>query len=122
MVDDLKIELIDEIIRACRKIPTAQGYIPTLEKARTEQQFSRAIEEIGEAIPDALRIDGHNPHSLLYQALSRDLHSASDDDCLEAAQAIRIVLGELADGMAYITRESSGLKSALSKLLTNPTN
>jgi len=116
LVEDLKTELIDEIIKTCRKIPTAATYIPALEKAREEKQFARAVGDIGEAIPDALRIDGHNPLSLLHQALSRDLHSASDEECLEAASAIRVVLSELTERMAYITRESSELQTALSKL------
>ena len=121
LVENLKNELIDEIIKTCRKIQTAKSFIPILEEARDETQFSKAIKKIGDAIPDALRIDGHNPLTLLHQALSRDLHSASDEDCLEAASAIRVVLTELAERMAQITRESSELKTALSKLFGNPT-
>jgi hypothetical protein len=120
LVEDLKNKLIDEIIKTCRKIPTAENFISILEKAREEPQFSKAIKEIGEAIPDALRIEGHNPLTLLHQALSRDLHSASDEDCLQAASAIRVVLTELSAGMAQITRENSELKTALSKLFGKP--
>src|SRR5206468_2468260 len=97
LVEDLKNGLINEIIKTCGKVHNAAGFIPILEKARNETQFSKAIEEIGDAIPDALRIDGHNPLTLLHQALSRDLHTASDDDCLEAASAIRVVLAELSE-------------------------
>lgn len=116
LVEDLKSELIDEIIKTCQKIPTAATYIPTLEKAREEKRFSKAVEDIGDAIPDALRIDGHNPLSLLHRALSGDLHSASDEECLEAASAIRVVLTELTERIAHITRESSELQTALGKL------
>jgi len=120
LVEDLKNQLIDEIIKTCRKIPTAESFISILERARDETQFSKAIKAIGEAIPDALRIDGHNPLTLLHQALSRDLHSASDEDCLQAASTIRVVLTELSDRMAQITRENSELKTALSKLFGKP--
>jgi hypothetical protein len=116
LVEDLKNHLIDEIVKTCRKIPKAESFISILEEARGETQFSKAIKKIGDAIPDGLRIDGHNPLTLLHQALSRDLHSASDEDCLEAATAIRIVLIELSERMAQITRENSELKTALSNL------
>jgi hypothetical protein len=103
------------------QIPTAEAFIPILEQARNETQFSKVIKKIGDAIPDALRIDGHNPLTLLHQALSRDLHSASDEECLQAANAIRVVLTELSERMAQITRENSELKAALGKLFGKPT-
>ena len=116
LVEDLKNDLIDEIIKTCGKVHNAAAFVPALEKARKETQFSKAIEEIGDAIPDALRIDGHNPLTLLHQALSRDLHSSSDEACLDAASAIRVVLTELSERIAQITRETSELKAARSKL------
>jgi hypothetical protein len=122
VVEDHKNNLIDEIIETCRKIPAAENLIPNLEEARRETQFSKAIKRIGDAIPDALRIDRHNPPTLLRQALSRDLHSASDEECLQAASAIRIVLTELSERMSQITRENSELKTALGKLFGKPSN
>jgi hypothetical protein len=122
VVEDHKNNLIDEIIETCRKIPAAENLIPNLEEARRETQFSKAIKRIGDAIPDALRIDRHNPLTLLHQAISRDLHSASDEECLQAASAIRIVLTELSERVSQITRENSELKTALGKLFGKPSN
>jgi hypothetical protein len=122
VVEDHKNNLIDEIIETCRKIPAAENLIPNLEEARSETQFSKAIKRIGDAIPEALRIDRHNPLTLLHQALSRDLHSASDEECLQAASAIRFVLTELSERMSQITRGNSELKTALGKLFDKSSN
>jgi hypothetical protein len=116
VVEDGKNQLIDQVVKACETIPGAANFIPVLKNAREETQFSKAVGKIGEAIPDALKIEGHNPLTLLHRALSRDLHSATDDECLAAANSIRVVLAEFAERMSYITREKSELRTAVSKL------
>jgi hypothetical protein len=42
-------------------------------------------------IPQARLINGHNPLTLLHNALSAGLHEQSDETCLELAQAVRVV-------------------------------
>src|SRR5207248_1409519 len=79
--EDQKDRLIDEIVKVCKRIPGAQGLIPGLESAKKQIQFTKAIEEIADAIPDVLRIDGHNPLTLLHRALSKGLHAESDEQC-----------------------------------------
>src|SRR5205823_1422769 len=120
LVEDEKTHLIDEVIKATEKVPGAEKFIPTLKRAKEETKFTRAIETIGDTIPDALRISGHNPLTILHQALSRDLHSAADEECLAAAEAIRMVLVELADRMSLITAEHTELKGALARLMNKP--
>jgi hypothetical protein len=116
VVEDGKDRLIDEIIKVCRKIPRAETFIPKLEQAKKETQFTNAVQLIADAIPDALRIDGHNPLTLLHQALSKSLHNDSDEECLEAAEAIRLVLTEFADRLSQLLKEQAELTKALSKL------
>jgi len=67
-----------------------------------ETQFSKAIETIKAAIPESLLIDGHNPLTLLHDALSEGLHAQTNEDCLELATSIRVVLTELAERIPVV--------------------
>lgn len=116
VVEDGKDRLIDEIIKVCKKIPGADKFITGLEEAKKQTQFTKAVEQIADAIPDALRIDGHNPLTLLHQAISKSLHSDSDNECLEAAGAIRIVLTEFADRLSQLLKDQAELTEAIKKL------
>jgi hypothetical protein len=116
VVEDGKDRLIEEIIKVSKTIPGADKFIPGLEDAKKQTQFTKAVEQIADAIPDALRIDGHNPLTLLHQAISKSLHEDSDEECLEAAEAIRIVLGEFAERLSQLSKEQAEVKKAISKL------
>ena len=91
--------------------------LTALEEAKNETQFSRALASVKNAIPQALLIDGHNPLTLLHDALSGGLHNKSDADCLGLAQDVRVVLADLADSIAQALREQAELKTAVSRLL-----
>jgi hypothetical protein len=75
------------------------------------------VESVKAAIPDALLIDGHNPLTLLHKALSAGMHAQTDEECLEIASSIRIVLTELADRLGRILRDDAELKAAVGRLL-----
>jgi hypothetical protein len=119
VVEEEKDRLIDEMIKVCKKIPGAEKFVPVLEGAKKQVQFSKAVEEIADAIPDVLRIDGRNPLTLLHQALSRSLHSETDEHCLETAHAIRIVLAALAERMSEVLKEDAEVTKAVGKLLAS---
>jgi hypothetical protein len=70
-----------------------------------------------DAIPESLRIQGHNPMTLLHDNLSTGLHAKADAECLEIAQAIRIVLAELAERLTNALKDEAELTKALGKLL-----
>jgi hypothetical protein len=117
VVEDEKDRLIDEIVKVCKKIPGADQLIPGLENAKKQIQFTKAVEEIADAIPDVLRIDGRNPLTLLHHALSKSLHSESDEECLDAAHAIRVLLAEFAERMSQVLKEDAEVSKAVGKLL-----
>jgi hypothetical protein len=119
VVEDGKDRLIDKIIEVCRKIPDAEKFISGLEAAKKETRFKNAVEKISDKIPDALRINGHNPLTLLHKALSSSLHNDSDKECLEAAQAIRVVLGAFAESLSQLLKEEAELTKAIGKLLAS---
>jgi hypothetical protein len=117
VVEDGKNRLIDEIIKVCGKIPGAEKFVKGLEQAKKEVQFTKAVEQIADAIPDALLINGQNPLTLLHRAISRSLHLHSDEQCLESAHAIRVVLAEFADRLSQLLKEDAEVTQAISKLL-----
>ena len=120
VVEGEKDRLFDEIIKVCQKVQGGESLIPKLVRAKKNHQFSKAVEEISDAIPDALRISGHNPLTLLHSALSKHIHNESDEACLEAAQAIRVVLTDLAERMSEILKENAELTRAIEKLMPKP--
>ena len=81
--------------------------ISVLETAKVENQFSRALESVKDAIPPALLINGHNPLTLLYSALSGGLHGKSDEECLELAHAVRV--GAMRHAV-WVARKNSQLR------------
>jgi hypothetical protein len=118
VVEDGKDQLIDQIIKVCRNTPGGEKFIDGLESAKKQIQFTQAIEQIADAIPDSLRIKSHNPLTLLHSAISKGLHSDSDQGCLEAAQAIRAVLAAFAERLSQLLKEDAEVTEAVKKLLT----
>ena len=120
IVESQKNRLLDEIIRVARRVNASPDAISLLENAKVETQFARAVAAVKDAIPQALLIKGHNPLTLLHAALSRDLHAASDDECLKTANDIRIILSELADRLSQALKDERELDTALTRLLNSP--
>lgn len=117
VIDERRVQIFDEIIKACRTLQASDALIAELEVAKSATQFTDAIRAVHKALPSALFIDGHNPLTLLYSALSDGLHNRSDETCLQLAGSIRLVMGELVQRMADIVAENKELKSAVQQLL-----
>ena len=117
VVENQRARIFEEVIRVSEKIGASPEQIADLHAAKAETQFSRAVDAIKHGIPQVLLIDGHNPMSLLHAALSEGLHAQTDEQCLELATSIRVVLTELVERMAIALKEEGELKSAVSRLL-----
>jgi hypothetical protein len=117
VVENQKNRIFDKIIQVAQKISADEGLIKELEEAKKETQFSKAVESIKHTLPESLRIDNHNPLTLLHKALSEGVHDKTDEECLDTAQSIRIVLGELSSRLAQALQDEAGLKSAISKIM-----
>lgn len=118
VIENQKNRIIDEVIRVGAKVGAAPEVLADLERAKTEIQFSKSISEIKHGIPQVLLIDGHNPLTLLHSALSEGLHAQTDDQCLELATSIRVVMIELAERISIALKEEAELASAVSRLMT----
>ena len=63
-------------------------------------------------------IDGHNPLLLLHTALSQGLHDKADQECLDIASSVRVVLSELSERLSQALKDGNERNHALSKLLS----
>ena len=120
VVENQKNWLIDAIIAVAERVQCGDEMIGRLRDAKGQPQFSTAVDRIKDAIPQALLVNGHSPLSLLHGALSRGIHAETDQECMEMAATIRLVLGELAERMSTALKEHKELQAALTKLM-NPT-
>ena len=118
VVENQKNRLLDEIIRVAERVRSDASTIDALNAAKAENQFAKAVALAKDAIPASLLIDGHNPLTLLHSALSEGLHAQTDEECLEVAASVRVILQELTERTASALKDHAELKSALSRLLS----
>lgn len=113
IVEELKNDILEELIKAAQVLRADAAVVASLEKAKHETQFVRAIETIKPGVPESLLIHGQNPLLLLHGALSEGLHSLSDERCLELATAVRTVLTEMTERLATVMKQDSELSKAV---------
>jgi hypothetical protein len=118
VVENQKGRIIQEIAKASARLGASPEMLAELAQLEKETQFSKAIDLVKIGIPAALMIDGHNPLTLLHTALSEGLHDHKDEECLEIAQEIRLVLTELAERISQALKEQAELKQAVSRLMS----
>ena len=117
VVENHKNDIFDEIIKVCRTVHAPDKVINELEQAKKEIAFTRSVEGIKSALPQGLLINGHNPLLALHGALSVGLHDGTDEECLAAAQAVRLVLTDLVEKMATLKQDNRELNDAVQLLL-----
>ncbi len=117
VVENQWSRLVSEIIKVAKAINAPQPTLAVLEQSKIEQQFSKAVKDIKDAIPPVLLINGHNPLVLLHSALSQGVHDLPDEECLLLATSIRVVLVELAEKLGQALKDEKELTDAVSKLL-----
>lgn len=117
VVENQWSRLVGEIIKVAKTINAPAATISALEAVRTEQQFSKAVKGLKDAIPPALLINGHNPLALLHGALSQGVHNLPDEECLTLATSIRVVLVELAEKLGQALKDEKELTDAITRLL-----
>jgi len=119
IVDSQWQTLVGEIRAAAQKLGATD--LTIYDAALEETQFSTAVEMLKDALPEKLLIlDGQNPLTLLYRPLSVQLHALSDEECLQQAADIRLVLTALLENIADVLKDQAQLKAAAARL-TRPT-
>lgn len=117
VIEGQKNRIIDDVLKVSEKLGASREVLAALEAAKAETQFSKAIEKIKPAVPQALLVNGHNPLTLLHSALSEGLHQHSDEVCLELATSVRVVLAELSERLAQALHDEAELNKAISRLM-----
>lgn len=117
VVENQKNRIIQEIIKVSEKIGAPKEKIEILQEAIKETQFTKALHLAKESLPETLLINGHSPLLLLHSALSEGVHALSDEQCLELAGSVRVVLGELAERLSQALKDEAELVKALSTLM-----
>lgn len=117
VVENQKNRILNEIIKVSEKLSAPAERIEILKNAVGETQFSKALDMAKDAIPESLLINGHSPILLLHSALSEGVHALSDEECLELASSIRIVLAELSERLSQALKDEAELSKALSTLM-----
>jgi hypothetical protein len=122
VVEHQRNRIIDEIIKVSEKLGANSDALAELEAAKVETQFSKSVALVKHGIPQALLVNGHNPLTLLHNALSAGLHEQTDETCLELAQAVRVVLVDLSERLSQAMKDEAELNSAVSRLLNARSN
>jgi hypothetical protein len=117
VVENQKGRILAEIGRVAKRLNASAEKLRLFEKAESETQFTKAIEIVKPAIPESLLIKGQNPLTLLHSPLSEGLHDLTDEQCLELATSVRVVLTELADRISYALQDQKELDDAVGRLL-----
>lgn len=116
-VEGIKGRLIDKIIEASKALNAPTDVLADLEAAKAETRFTQAVGVIRHGIPEALFVNGHNPLTLLHDALSDHLHDKTDEECLATATIVRVLLAELAEKLASVFSDRKEVESAITALL-----
>jgi hypothetical protein len=116
VVEDQKAQLLARIRDVAEREGAPSETLGRITQAAEAREFKRSVELISDAMPNSLRIDGHNPLQLLHTALSVGVHELTDNDCHERAGTIRAVLIGFAQRVANALHDDAELRAAVSKL------
>jgi hypothetical protein len=109
--------LVKKLRDAAEKLGTPSEKLKVFDEALVQPQFSTAVDMLKDAIPAKLLIlDGRNPLTLLYKPLSVQIHDLSDEECLQQAADIRVVLNETFDNISRVLKDDETLKAAVTRL------
>ena len=115
IVEEQWHRFVKEIRNAAERLGAAD--LGVYDAALREKQFSKAVAMLSDVIPEKLLIlNGENPLTLLHRPLSKQLHGLSDDDCLQQAADIRLVLTALLENIGEVLQDQKELRSAAERL------
>ena len=115
IVEDQWELLVTKIRDAAQKL--GKDDLSEFEAALQTHQFKKAVNLLKDAIPDKLLIlNGLNPLTLLHKTLSEQLHGLTDEDFLQQAQDIRVVLSALLENITNVLKDEDELRAAANRL------
>lgn len=113
VVENRKNELFSQLITAINTIaPGATELLDELAEAKKRKRFTDSVDAIKSGLPESLLINGDSPITLLHNALSVGLHSLTEDQCLEAANEVRLVLTHMLERVGQLATDDQEVKKA----------
>ncbi|PIK13550.1 hypothetical protein [Halobacteriovorax sp. JY17] len=114
VVEDKVKDLLEEIKDY---VPEEQKeeYIKEIESVKSLHNFDEKADTIYEAMPTILKPEGENLLKLLFSTVSENLHSKTDDECLDIAEEASSLLEIVIEKLNYEAKT----KDALGKIKRN---
>jgi hypothetical protein len=116
VVENQRLALFDKLISAAERLNLDAGTISALKSDRENWQFSESLDKLRVVLPEQLKVQGHSPLLLLHNALSHNLHSESDETCLEVAKDIRLVLTHFVEQLDNVLKDRVELEKTVGRL------
>jgi hypothetical protein len=116
VVENQRAALFDKLISAAERLKVDAQIVEALRRDRDNWQFSQSLDSLKAVLPEQLKLQGQSPLTLLHNALSHNLHSESDETCLQAATDIRLVLTYLAEQLDSVLKDQTELEKAVGRL------
>ena len=120
VIDNQKNRLLDQLIDVSHKLGLDEEKIQCMENAKAESRFDEVVNQVKDAVPDVVRINGYNPLQLLQAARNEGENHTDDDAFLTGAADIRIVLTALADRIGQALNQKSELQQTIGRLSQQP--
>lgn len=103
-----------QLIKVARHLDAPPTQVDTMERARENWRFVQALDDV--PLPPAVLIRGHSPLKLLHTVTSEGVHNKSDEQCLQLARHVRVLLTDLAERVDVAMKNEAELKDALSEI------
>ncbi len=110
-IDDILVKIISLVPEENKN-----DYLETIKQTKKSKRADQKISMVTKYIPDTFMIKGNNPLKLLYNHLSIGIHSLSDEECMDKANQIRIILNYLISTSIIIQENQEKIKSSCDKL------
>jgi hypothetical protein len=111
------IDILISDIEAIIPVSDRASFSAALEKVKMTRQTSEKIALVKDLLPPSLEIEGMNPLGILHSSLSEGLHSNSDQECLEYAEAVRESLIYLSSQVFETRTRKTAFTTKMRKLL-----
>jgi len=115
IVENQWVRVVGEIRDAAKKL--GETDLTVYEKALASKKFEASVDSLADKLPAKLMLpDGRNPLTLLHNALSVELHTLSDAECLELGTDIKRMLTVLLENIAEAMKEHADLRGSADRL------
>jgi hypothetical protein len=117
VIEAQRDKLFDQVILVAKKLGAPEDVAKELASAKADRQFTVGLKVIRGGPLQALYIDGHNPLTLLHDAISEGLHGQSDQENMQSAQTIRLLLADFALRLTQLLEDHDEVQAAVASLL-----